>query len=370
MSGAKKYAIIAILLLCAGVVIPFLLLMAVFAGSSFSMCSEEALGGGRGDAPANATLFAAIDHVSKGDNKLMAAMLLASYLESRWNPRAISNDGAFGAYQIQSPGVVNTGITIDEALDPAYATNYMVPRFRNVLQQQSTDSWSTNPERAAHDIAYRAERPRLTYYESQGTELVRTGFTETLKVMQSMGRDTSSWRSISSGSATVDEMCQSTDESGNSLIPLQGDWRYPLDRVALGSSCGSRFHPILHIWRLHAGQDISATSGTPIYAVQSGKVVSAGYFGGAGNHVVVQHADAQGRKVESTYSHMSRISAFAGRSVEKGDTIGYVGSTGLSTGPHLHFEIRIDGVPVEPMRWLQTSGSTASPCSSLTSHRG
>jgi len=112
----------------------------------------------------------------------------------------------------------------------------------------------------------------------------------------------------------------------------------------LTSGFGERFHPILGYHRFHAGLDLAAAAGTPIVAAADGKVVSAGWAGGYGRAVMIAHTGG----IETKYGHMSRIAAYAGEAVHRGDVIGYVGSSGLSTGPHLHFEVTKNGRPVNP----------------------
>ena len=126
------------------------------------------------------------------------------------------------------------------------------------------------------------------------------------------------------------------DGSSAMRMPVQGH---------LTSSFGERFHPILGYERFHAGVDLGAAAGTPIVAAADGKVVSAGWAGGYGQAVAIAHADG----IETKYGHMSSIAAYAGELVHRGDVIGYVGSTGLSTGPHLHFEVMKNGRPVNPL---------------------
>ncbi|MFM5885511.1 MAG: M23 family metallopeptidase [Novosphingobium sp.] len=111
------------------------------------------------------------------------------------------------------------------------------------------------------------------------------------------------------------------------------------------SNFGMRFHPVLGYSRLHAGVDIGAPYGSPIYAVGDGAVIFAGWHGGHGNYVKLD----QGGGYATGYGHMSRIAVAPGMRVRAGQVIGYVGSTGLSTGPHLHYELYRSGVPVDPM---------------------
>jgi murein DD-endopeptidase MepM/ murein hydrolase activator NlpD len=102
---------------------------------------------------------------------------------------------------------------------------------------------------------------------------------------------------------------------------------------------------VLGTRRLHAGVDFGAGAGTPIVAADDGVVVSAGWLGGYGNAVIIDHTGG----VATLYGHQSRLAVTSGASVSRGQVIGYVGSTGMSTGPHLHFEVRINGVPTDPM---------------------
>jgi murein DD-endopeptidase MepM/ murein hydrolase activator NlpD len=108
---------------------------------------------------------------------------------------------------------------------------------------------------------------------------------------------------------------------------------------------GYRYHPILHFTRFHAGIDIGAGWGSPILAAADGQVVSAGWSGGYGREVRIAHAGG----LVSLYGHMSEVVALPGSFVRQGQLIGYVGSSGLSTGPHLHFEVRRGGEPVNPL---------------------
>jgi murein DD-endopeptidase MepM/ murein hydrolase activator NlpD len=103
--------------------------------------------------------------------------------------------------------------------------------------------------------------------------------------------------------------------------------------------------------RMHKGVDFDGSYGSPIRAVAAGRVVSAGYDGGYGKMVTIRHSDG----TVTAYAHMSRIAVESGR-VEACEVIGYVGSTGNSTGPHLHFEVRIGGGTVSPLRWLRQHG--------------
>lgn len=120
-----------------------------------------------------------------------------------------------------------------------------------------------------------------------------------------------------------------------------------------GSPFGMRYHPILHYWRMHWGTDFGASCGTPIRAMANGKVVQAGWTSyGFGNWTVISYGRMYGANLASGYAHQSKIIVHAGQSVKQGQIVGYVGTTGLSTGCHLHLQIYRNGVRVNPMRYL------------------
>lgn len=109
-----------------------------------------------------------------------------------------------------------------------------------------------------------------------------------------------------------------------------------------------RNHPVLGRRRNHKGVDLAAPTGTPIYATADGIVGKAQWFSSYGLYIRIDH----GAKLETRYAHMSKLAVAAGERVKKGDIIGYVGSTGRSTGPHLHYEVRVDGVAVNPIPYM------------------
>ena len=115
------------------------------------------------------------------------------------------------------------------------------------------------------------------------------------------------------------------------------------------SGFGMREHPILQTMRAHMGVDYAAPVGTPVISVADGVVAESGFQGAYGNKVVIQH----NAKQSTAYAHLSRISVRKGQTVKQGEIVGAVGSTGLSTGPHLHFEFRINGRHVDPLTLAQ-----------------
>ncbi len=127
--------------------------------------------------------------------------------------------------------------------------------------------------------------------------------------------------------------------------------RMPLEGSRMSSGYGMRDHPVLRQRRNHKGVDLAAPTGTPIYATADGIVGRADWFSSYGLYVSIDH----GADLETRYAHMSRLAVAAGDRVNKGDVIGYVGSTGRSTGPHLHYEVRVDGLAVNPIPYMKES---------------
>ena len=128
-----------------------------------------------------------------------------------------------------------------------------------------------------------------------------------------------------------------------SLTPVSSAFAWPVN-APITSNFGMRYHPILHFARMHRGMDFGARWGTPITASADGQVSRAGWAGGYGQQVRIAHAGG----IATSYSHMSRMVVAPGSLVHQGQLIGYVGTTGLSTGPHLHYETYRNGVSVNP----------------------
>jgi murein DD-endopeptidase MepM/ murein hydrolase activator NlpD len=122
----------------------------------------------------------------------------------------------------------------------------------------------------------------------------------------------------------------------------------PLAGMTLTSSFGMRTHPVLGGRRQHNGVDLAAPRGTPVYATADGRVGMAQWFSSYGNYVQIEH----GGQLQTRYGHLTSYTVASGDMVRKGDLIGYVGSTGRSTGPHLHYEVRVAGEAVDPTPYM------------------
>ncbi len=152
-----------------------------------------------------------------------------------------------------------------------------------------------------------------------------------------------------------EELERTSKELARYIVQLQSasgekpSFRWPLDgTLTITSRFGPRFHPILKVWKNHDGIDLAAPTGRAIKASAAGKVILAAWAGGYGKCVIIDH----GAYWSTLYAHLSVIEVKVGTVVTQGQTIGLVGSTGYSTGPHLHFEIRFRGDPVNPEEHL------------------
>lgn len=147
------------------------------------------------------------------------------------------------------------------------------------------------------------------------------------------------------------KLAEIVSASGGDIVTAEakGSLSAPLDRMVMSSAFGARISPITGAGELHTGQDMSEACGTSVLAAAAGTVTFAGWHAyGGGNRVVIKHANG----LETTYNHLSAMDVAVGQVVERGDAIARVGSTGASTGCHLHFEVLVDGKNVDPLGWL------------------
>jgi murein DD-endopeptidase MepM/ murein hydrolase activator NlpD len=154
--------------------------------------------------------------------------------------------------------------------------------------------------------------------------------------------------------ARVEEELRAREAANRDTAPVLASGttlRMPVD-ATLTSGYGIRIDPITGAERLHAGVDFAAPGGAPIWAAADGTVIQAGWITGYGNFTCVSHGTYEGQGLSTCYAHQSEILVSDGRAVQAGETIGRVGSTGNSTGNHLHFEVRLDGSPTDPLPWL------------------
>ena len=145
---------------------------------------------------------------------------------------------------------------------------------------------------------------------------------------------------------------QEDNGDGNRVLPGDGFLKNPAPGYPVTSQYGWRTHPISGTRRMHTGTDFGVPCGDPVYASADGVVVSSGVAGGYGNRVVLSHGKSNGASIATTYNHNTRNVVRAGQTVKEGDTVAMAGTTGSSTGCHLHFEVMVDGSYVDPMDWI------------------
>ncbi|MDO5067834.1 MAG: M23 family metallopeptidase [Propionibacteriaceae bacterium] len=163
-------------------------------------------------------------------------------------------------------------------------------------------------------------------------------------------------------SAIPTEVLDQVDADGGKLLsqPVRG---------RITSRFGMRFHPVLHVWKLHTGLDFAAPCGAPVGASAPGRVTRTGWAGGNGVQVRVDHGQIAGHHVVTTYNHLSSVAVTVGQQVTTHQGVGRIGNTGYSTGCHLHFEVIVDGKFQNPESWLNgvpaVDASFAAPPSTL-----
>lgn len=142
---------------------------------------------------------------------------------------------------------------------------------------------------------------------------------------------------------------QSFGYMGSNIVKGKGVMMWPTDGGSISSGYGNRIHPIYKEEKMHTGIDIGGIGyDAPVYASADGIVITAGWLGGYGNTVIIDH----GNGISTLYGHNSKLTVKVGQEVKRGDLIAKSGSTGVSTGPHIHFEVRVNGKTVNPLEWL------------------
>ncbi|WP_296647500.1 murein hydrolase activator EnvC family protein [Romboutsia sp. 13368] len=148
--------------------------------------------------------------------------------------------------------------------------------------------------------------------------------------------------------ADIEKIALQSVVNGESQVIFSGSWPVP-SHSRISSPYGYRIHPIFNTKKMHTGIDIPAPTGTPTVSIDPGKVIFSGYKGGYGKTVMIQHDDGK----VTLYAHNNELTVSVGQRVQKGQVVAKIGSTGNSTGPHLHFEVRINGKHVNPVPYIK-----------------
>lgn len=233
----------------------------------------------------------------------------------------------------------------EEALAAANAT-----KAAAAAAKQALDSLVAEKATYAGQVESRKadELERLRAAEAEQTRLQALLVEQARKAREA---DEARKKSEAAAAAAAAAAGQSYTPPARDANPSGGGFlNYPANGP-ITSEFGMRFHPILHVWKLHSGTDFGIPCGTPVYATAAGTVLSAGWGGGYGNRITIDHGIQRGVDLVTTYNHLSSILVHSG-DVRRGQLIGYAGTTGYSTGCHLHFETLEDGSFVNPRTWI------------------
>lgn len=205
-----------------------------------------------------------------------------------------------------------------------------------------------------HDalVSLRAQYHQAAKARSQAKNAVAEQYTAQQQAIaqldSSYAKTMGALHSDEGNSAEVTQIIQGLESSSNGGHGIGGiHFIWPVVGP-ITSPFGMRLDPVMHQYWLHTGVDIGVPWGTPIHAAASGKVIVAQWLTGYGYTVIIDDGDG----VSNLYAHQSRFNCYVGENVQQGQVIGYVGATGWATGPHLHFEVRINGKPVNPMSYM------------------
>lgn len=183
-----------------------------------------------------------------------------------------------------------------------------------------------NKEKSEQEVVAEKLRSQRAFYEAAEHQLARESHQLESQIMQMINAHKGQTNKVVSRG------------SGSMQLPL---------KAPITSPFGWRRHPIFGVRKFHTGVDLAGPNRSPIKAADGGNVLYSGWYGGYGRVVIVNH----GNGLATLYAHMSKLAVGAGDNVSKGDVVGYEGSTGFSTGPHLHFEVRVDGKPNNPLNY-------------------
>ena len=156
-------------------------------------------------------------------------------------------------------------------------------------------------------------------------------------------------RELAKQSASIGSYINKTTK--NSTIQVASGFMKPI-QGQITSPYGPRVHPIFNSRTFHTGIDIGGPNLGAIRASNSGKVIYSGWYGGYGKVVILEHGIVNGKSITTLYAHMNSIKVVNGQRVNKGDVLGYEGTTGYSTGPHCHFEVRVNGTHTNPRKYI------------------
>lgn len=245
---------------------------------------------------------------------------------------ALGSAGVVGILVLTAPGMALGAWSVsDTSAEFRYGTTDAFSQ-----RGSATDRSADRAELSADDLSAAASE-RVAALTSVDDQVLATQATATVEVRT---------EALAATGGQIDDEAKRLAVAGTFYWPTAG---------SINSPWGMRKHPILRYTRLHGGADIGGEIGAPIYAVLDGKVTVAASSSSSGNHVRLDHGTVDGEALESSYLHMSSYIVNEGETVRRGQLIGYVGNTGLSTAPHLHFSVYVNGANSDPAPYLAKS---------------
>jgi len=307
--------------------------------------------------------------IAEKEAELVEALELEAYQKERFRARmrAMEENGELGymAFILQATSFsdlltridnINEVMESDKALEEKYIA------ARENVQKVKAEYEDIQAEQLLKREELEARKAELEQQIAEAVELINALQEDIDKFTEEFAANEAAEKQLQ---AEIDKMTaefnrqlealkqQQQQQSGNSgskpsYVTGSGSFMWPVDARTITSPFGWRVHPIFNTEKYHSGVDVGAYSGSPIYAADSGTVQIATYSSSYGNYVVINH----GNGYTTLYAHQSSMAVSAGQTVSKGQVIGYVGSTGWSTGPHLHFEITKNGSRVDPQSFF------------------
>ena len=247
---------------------------------------------------------------------------------------------------------------INAFLDRLYFENIIISNDRKKLHETKTVAREIMALKNRIEMQKRNLEASIANINRQ-QEDIQDAISKNEKLIEKLKTDRATWekaeRDLAKQSRAISQMinqeAKKTQKEGVSITVTGGFTRPVSGRIT--SPFGSRMHPIFKRRIFHSGVDIASPYGTPIKAANSGRVIFVGWYSGYGKVVIIDHGKIGGLPTTTLYAHMSTTIARQGANVAKGQIIGKIGTTGYSTGPHLHFEVRQKGNPVNPLNFIR-----------------
>ncbi len=247
---------------------------------------------------------------------------------------------------------------INAFLDRLYFENIIISHDRKKLRETKTVAREILALKGRIELQKKNLETSIANINRQQVD-IQDAISKNERLIEKLKTDRATWekaeRDLAKQSRAISQMINSevskTQKEGVS-ISVSGGFVKPVPG-RITSPFGSRIHPIFKRRIFHSGIDIGAPYGTPIKAANSGRVIFVGWYSGYGKVVIIDHGNINGLPTTTLYAHMSTTIAKQGSHVAKGQVIGKIGTTGYSTGPHLHFEVRQKGNPVNPLSFIR-----------------